>query len=72
MTKLRCAEAELKGADLKKLGVEEGPFMGKALAMLLEGRLDGQIKNVEDEKEAIKRLLADKKGKGRLKKQQGS
>ena len=72
MTKLRYTKAELKGADLKKLGVEEGPFMGKALAVLLEGRLDGQIKNAEDEKEAIKRLLADNEGKGRKKRQQGS
>jgi len=72
MTKLRYAKAELTGADLKKLGVKEGPFMGKALAALLEGRLDGTIKSVEDEKEAIGKLLAGVKGKGGLKKRKGA
>lgn len=61
MTKLRYTKAELTGAELKKLGVEEGPFMGSALATLLDGRLDGTLKTVEQEKAAVKRFLVKKK-----------
>lgn len=65
MTKLRYTETELKGADIIKLGVEEGPVVGEVLALLLNKRLDGEIRTLEEEVEAVKGCVreAGKKGK---------
>ncbi len=65
MTRLRYTETELKGADLKKLGVDEGPFMGTVLGLLLNKRLDGEIKTREEEEEFVRgRVRTGRKRKG--------
>lgn len=61
MTKLRHARSLLTGADLKRLGVEQGPAIGEILDGLLRARLDGLVETREDE-EAFVAAAARKKG----------
>ena len=67
MTKLRHTETILKGADLKKLGVEQGPVMGEILRELLKKRLDGEAVTREDEEECVKAFIRKKPPRKRLK-----
>ncbi|MFQ5735801.1 MAG: CBS domain-containing protein [Thermodesulfobacteriota bacterium] len=68
MTKLRYTETELKGADMKELGVDEGPLMGTVIGLLLDKRLDGEIKSREEEEEFVKRYVEREKKRKRRKK----
>ena len=43
LTRLTLIETELDGAALKRLGVKEGPRIGKILSQLLRKRLNGEI-----------------------------
>ena len=47
----------LDGDDLMALGVKEGPEVGMLLAKLLDARLDGLVKSVEDEEAMVRRVL---------------
>jgi len=67
MTKLRHMETILKGADLKKFGVEQGPVMGIILRELLRKRLDGEVVTREDEEAFVMAYLRKKPGKKKLK-----
>ncbi|MBI5234120.1 MAG: CBS domain-containing protein [Deltaproteobacteria bacterium] len=49
ITRLKGTETYLDGDDLKRMGVLEGPSMGKMLKTLLEKRLDGELETKEDE-----------------------
>jgi tRNA nucleotidyltransferase (CCA-adding enzyme) len=40
---------ELSGDDLKKLGIPPGPRYKKILAELLDAKLDGLVRNREEE-----------------------
>ena len=48
-TQLRHIRATIKGKDLKKLGIEPGPIYRKILDAVLDGKLNGRIKNFNDE-----------------------
>jgi tRNA nucleotidyltransferase (CCA-adding enzyme) len=61
ITKLRGARTALKGDDLKKLGVREGPEMGELLAMLFRKKLDGEVVTREDEEGFVRGVLAGKR-----------
>jgi tRNA nucleotidyltransferase (CCA-adding enzyme) len=54
MEKLKAIQTSLTGADLLKMGLQAGPAMGRALSMLKDGRLDGTLKNRNDEIDFIK------------------
>jgi tRNA nucleotidyltransferase (CCA-adding enzyme) len=40
---------ELSGNDLKKMGIPPGPRYKKLLAELLDAKLDGRVRNREEE-----------------------
>ncbi|MBI1912211.1 MAG: CBS domain-containing protein [Deltaproteobacteria bacterium] len=63
IAKLRYTETMLKGADLKKLGIEEGPIMGEIFRTLFKKRLDGEIHTKEDEEEFVKTYVKWKKNR---------
>ena len=54
---LRHVRPLLGGEDLMALGVREGPEVGVLLTKLLDARLDGHVKSVEDEKAIVRRAL---------------
>jgi tRNA nucleotidyltransferase (CCA-adding enzyme) len=55
LTTLRDISPSLTGDDLKKMGYKPGPLFKKILTALLEARLDGKIKNREEEIEFVRR-----------------
>lgn len=57
LMKLRFVKMALKGNDLKKLGVEEGVKMGDIMEFVLYQKIDGILKNKNDEIEAVKQYL---------------
>ncbi len=57
LDELRHVRPLLNGDDLMALGVREGPEVGVLLAKLLDARLDGHVKSVEDEKAIVRRAL---------------
>ncbi|MBI5970853.1 MAG: CBS domain-containing protein [Deltaproteobacteria bacterium] len=65
---LSAAETFLKGRDLKKMGVSEGPAIGEILESVFRKRLDNEVITKEDEErfveELIKKKPSDKKGAG--------
>ncbi len=63
ITKLKYTETSLKGRDLKKFGIPEGPVMGEILRELFKRRLDNEIKSREEEEKFVKRYMKPKKRK---------
>jgi tRNA nucleotidyltransferase (CCA-adding enzyme) len=61
ITKLRGTKTVLKGDDLKKLGIGEGPQIGELLARLFCKRLDGEVETREDEERFVRGVLAESK-----------
>ncbi|TAL23049.1 MAG: CBS domain-containing protein [Nitrospirae bacterium] len=57
LIELRKIKPILRGADLKKMGVQPGPVYSKLLDALLDEKLTGQVKEREDEENFIKRKL---------------
>jgi tRNA nucleotidyltransferase (CCA-adding enzyme) len=53
LVELRKVKPLLKGRDLKKLGIPEGPLYSKILRELLDERLRGHLKTEEDEKKYL-------------------
>jgi tRNA nucleotidyltransferase (CCA-adding enzyme) len=49
LTQLRTIKVELSGNDLKKMGIPPGPRYKKLLAELLDAKLDGRVRNREEE-----------------------
>ncbi len=49
LTSLRNVKVELRGDDLKQMGIPPGPRYKKILAELLDAKLDGLVKNREEE-----------------------
>ncbi len=58
LLKLRHVKPLLKGSDLKKMGIPQGPIYSEILGALLDERLRGKLKNREDEVEFVKNYLA--------------
>jgi len=58
ITRLRGITPELKGSELKALGLQEGPEIGRALTALLCRRLDGEITKKEEEIAFMKEYMA--------------
>ncbi|MEK7678915.1 MAG: hypothetical protein AAB356_01865, partial [Deltaproteobacteria bacterium] len=57
ITRLRNTRLELSGKDLISLGIPQGERMGEVLRLLLEKRLDSEIKTREGELEVAKAYL---------------
>ena len=57
LDELRHVRPLLDGDDLMALGVAEGPAVGLLLTELLDARLDGHVKSVEDEEEMVRQAL---------------
>lgn len=67
ITKLRHTTTILRGADLKRLGAEQGPVIGEILRELLKKRLDGEVAAREDEEAFVKAYLKKRSGRKGLK-----
>ena len=57
-TNLRRINIQLKGRDLKKMGLKPGPIYRQILEAVLNARLDGRLKTRQDEID-FARLLVD-------------
>jgi tRNA nucleotidyltransferase (CCA-adding enzyme) len=55
LTRLRTIKVELSGDDLKKLGIPPGPRYKKILAELLDAKLDGLVRNRDEEIEFVRK-----------------
>ncbi|MDA8105945.1 MAG: CBS domain-containing protein [Nitrospiraceae bacterium] len=60
LVELRKIKPLLKGDDLKKLGIAEGPLFSKIFRELLDGRLRGKFKTEEDEKRFVLQRYLEK------------
>ena len=49
LTRLRTVKVLLTGEDLKKMGIPPGPRYKEILAELLDAKLDGLVRNREEE-----------------------
>lgn len=58
LTHLRGVRVAITGEDLKALGVSPGPRYRRILAQVLDAKLDGFVKDRDDEIELVKRLIA--------------
>ena len=58
LTQLRTVKVLLTGDDLKKMGIPPGPRYKKILAELQDAKLDGLVKNHEEEIAFVKKRLA--------------
>jgi tRNA nucleotidyltransferase (CCA-adding enzyme) len=55
LVELRKAKPMLRGSDLKKMGIGEGPVYSEILRALLDERLRGHLRTAEDEKTYVRR-----------------
>jgi tRNA nucleotidyltransferase (CCA-adding enzyme) len=59
LTTWRHIRADLTGNDLKRLGVPQGPHIGRLLTRLVAAKLDGEVTDKEAEEALVRRALAD-------------
>jgi tRNA nucleotidyltransferase (CCA-adding enzyme) len=59
LTTWRHIRADLTGNDLKRLGVPQGPYIGRLLTRLVAAKLDGEVTDREAEEALVRRALAD-------------
>jgi tRNA nucleotidyltransferase (CCA-adding enzyme) len=52
---LRNVKVTITGDDLRTLGIPPGPKYRKLLAQLLDAKLDGEVRNREEEMEFVKK-----------------
>ena len=57
LTTWRHIRTDLTGADLKRLGVPQGPQIGRLLARVLAAKLDGEAISRESEEAIVRRAL---------------
>jgi len=60
ISRARWVKPELRGKDLKDLGIPPGPHYNLIFKRLLEARIKGEIKTREEELELVKREFMDK------------
>jgi len=53
LTELRKIKTILKGNDLKRMGIKPGPLYSEILKELLEEKIRGNVKNLEDEERFV-------------------
>ena len=58
LTRLRGIAPLLSGDDLRGLGLQPGPSFGKVKERLLQGKLDGELENREDELRLVRSLMS--------------
>jgi tRNA nucleotidyltransferase (CCA-adding enzyme) len=58
LTHLRNVKVMLTGDDLKAMGIPPGPQYRKLLAELLDAKLDGAVRNREEEIEFVRKKTA--------------
>jgi tRNA nucleotidyltransferase (CCA-adding enzyme) len=68
LVELRKVSPLLKGKDLLKFGISQGPIYSKILNDLLEEQLRGKVKTVEDEKNFVRQHYLKKRSKDRERK----
>ncbi len=56
LTRLRNVKVTLSGDDLKNMGIPPGPRYKRILSRLLDAKLDGRVKNREEEIEFVKKM----------------
>ena len=56
-TRLRQTKTIIRGKDLKEMGCEPGPVFSKILDQVLDARLNGTVKTVNDEIKFAKKML---------------
>jgi tRNA nucleotidyltransferase (CCA-adding enzyme) len=61
LTRLRTTKVELSGEDLKKMGIPPGPRYKKLLAELLDAKLDGAVRNREEEVDFVRKRAGEMK-----------
>ncbi len=61
MEKLRYVKSAIKGGDIMKMGVEQGPQLKKMLDAVLDARLNGEAVNREDEMAIVRKMLPEGK-----------
>ena len=66
LNELRQVKPKINGNDLRKLGLEPGPQFAKILKRLLYARLDGRVKDKQDEIGYVKKYLSDPPKAGRI------
>lgn len=59
ISQLRYVKPALNGNDLIRMGIPPGSQIKEVLERLLEARLDGKVRNKQDETELVKRGLTD-------------
>jgi tRNA nucleotidyltransferase (CCA-adding enzyme) len=57
LTTWRHIRPDLTGADLKRLGVPQGPQIGRLLARVLAAKLDGEVTTREAEEALVRTAL---------------
>ena len=57
LTTWRHIRPDLTGADLKRLGVPQGPQIGRLLARVLAAKLDGEATSREAEEALVRSAL---------------
>lgn len=57
ITTLRHVKSIITGRDLKEMGYEPGPLFGTILNSLREARLDGVVKNLDEEIKYVKKFF---------------
>ena len=56
-SELRYVKPELSGAELLRLGVVQGPEVGRMLDRLRDARLDGKLKSKEEEVSLVRDIM---------------
>jgi tRNA nucleotidyltransferase (CCA-adding enzyme) len=56
----RYVKPTLDGRAVERLGVQRGPLVGEAIAVLRGARLDGRVRTREQEVAVVRRLLAER------------
>jgi len=57
-TEWRLVEPEIKGDDLKAMGLKPGPLFGELLSRLRDARLNGEVSTREEEEALVNRLMS--------------